>query len=90
MIKEKRSRNPPKLFLIQEPVPHAKQKIIEKKRRLSEDNYAVIGLPPKYSSPSDVYLLPGVKNKTLSQPLTFSRMFLFHRGMDYLSQIYLG
>jgi len=60
MIQEKRSRVPPKPFLLS-PIPkQQKPKSLQKKQRLTKNSFVIIGLPPKYSTSSDIYLLPGV------------------------------
>ena len=58
---EKRSRNPSKGFLIRTINSCPKPKTLDKKLKLSHDNtFLIIGLPPKHSQTSDVYLLPSV------------------------------
>ena len=60
MISEKRTRNPPKRFLIKQSSTYPKQKTLDKRQKLSEDNFTIIGLPVKYLGNTDVFLLPGV------------------------------
>jgi len=59
MISEKRTRNAPERFFIKNPSTNPKAKTLDKRYKLSEDNYTIIGLPVKYLGNTDVYLLPG-------------------------------
>ena len=71
MIKEKRIRKSPEVFIPYNPKLEKKEKPIEKKQKFSRCEFRVFSLPLKYNHMNDTLLLHGVVS---SSPFLFKKI----------------